>query len=148
MHIRPATQADIDVLLDLSGTAATAAHWSPEQYHAAFSNEGPSRLILVIEDETGVQGFIAGLAVHEEWEIENLVVAVAARRRGLGARLLKAFVDLARQRGVEAIFLEVRESNIGARRLYERCSFRQTGRRKRYYQSPEEDAILLRLDLR
>lgn len=145
MHIRPATRADIPVLLKLERRASTAAHWSPEQYQKAFSNEGPSRIILVIEDETGARGFIAGRALHPEWEIENLVVAATARRRGLGARLLAMFIDVVRRHGAQAIFLEVRESNIAARRLYEKCSFRETGRRKGYYLEPEEDAILLRI---
>jgi ribosomal-protein-alanine N-acetyltransferase len=147
MHTRPAAQADIPVLLELERSASTAAHWSPEQYHAAFSSDGPSRIILVIEDETGGRGFIVGRAVCEEWEVENLVVGATARRLGLGAHLLKAFVDLARGRGAQAIFLEVRESNIAARRLYEKFSFRETGRRKAYYHEPGEDAILLRIEL-
>jgi len=148
MNIRPATEADIAALFALERVSPTAAHWSREQYQAMFSGQELSRTILVIEDDDFVRGFLGGLAVHQEWEIENLVVDPTARRRGLGARLLKAFVDMARQRGADAIFLEVRESNTAARRLYEKCSFRQTGTRKRYYQSPEEDAVLLRLDLR
>jgi len=147
MNIRPAIEADIDALLALEGDCSTAAHWSRKQYQSAFSGQVLARIILVIEDEAGVRGFIAGRAVREEWEIENLVVAVTARRRGLGAQLLEAFVDLARERSAEAILLEVRESNTAALRLYEKCSLRQVGTRKEYYQSPEEDAILLRLDL-
>ena len=68
-------------------------------------------------------GFIAGRAVGEEWEIENIAVAGPARRRGLGTRLLGEFLDLARDRGAEAVFLEVRESNLAARRLYEKWAF-------------------------
>lgn len=148
MQIRPATTADITLLLNVERNAAAAAHWSPEQYQAAFSSQGLARIILVIEDEAGLQGFIAGRAVGEQWEVENLAVAATARRRGFGERLLRAFLDLARRQGAEAIFLEVRESNTAARRLYEKCSLRESGRRKRYYHSPEEDAILLGVGLR
>jgi len=48
----------------------------------------------------------------------------------------------ARQANSDAIFLEVRESNTGARRLYEEFGFRETGRRKAYYTNPSEDAVL------
>ena len=145
MRIRLATPADIPTMMTLERHAATAAHWSAEQYQAVFSGE--SRVALVLEEEADVQGFIAGRAVGEEWEIENIAVAGLARRRGLGTRLLGEFLDVARGRGAEAVFLEVRESNFAARRLYEKWAFLETGRRKDYYRKPEEDAIAYRLGL-
>jgi [ribosomal protein S18]-alanine N-acetyltransferase len=145
MRIRRAIPADIPALIALEKCAATAAHWSTEQYEAAFSSEAPFRTVLIIEEEDEVQGFIVGRAASEEWEIENIVVAATARRRGLGTRLLGEFLDLARGRGAQAVFLEVRESNLAARQLYEKWAFVESGRRKRYYHEPEEDAIVYRL---
>jgi ribosomal-protein-alanine N-acetyltransferase len=142
MRIRHATAAEIPDLMAIEKDAATAAHWSIKQYEAAFSGKPPFRMILVIEEETRVQGFIAGRALDQEWEIENIVVAAPAQRRGLGTRLLEKFLDFARGRGAEKVFLEVRESNLAARRLYEKLAFMETGRRKLYYQEPEEDAIV------
>src|SRR5438128_1704079 len=78
-------------------------------------------------------------------ETENIAIARSARRGGLGTRLLGEFVDLARAEGAESVFLEVRESNRAARLLYEKWSFTERGRRKKYYQDPEEDAILYHL---
>ena len=72
-------------------------------------------------------------------------VAPFARRRGLGKRLLSEFLDLARARSAEAVFLEVRESNLAARRLYEKCAFLESGRRKDYYRNPKEDSVNYRL---
>jgi ribosomal-protein-alanine N-acetyltransferase len=146
MRIRLANTADIPTLMALERHAATAAHWSKEQYEAAFSSAVPSRVVLVLEEEAAVLGFIAGKA-GEEWEIENIAVAGPARRRGLGTRLLGEFLDLARDRGAEAVFLEVRMSNLAARRLYEKWAFVETGRRKGYYREPEEDAMVYRLGL-
>jgi ribosomal-protein-alanine N-acetyltransferase len=147
MRIRRATLADIPALTALEKHAATAAHWSLQQYEAAFSAEAPSRVVLILEEEAGVQAFIAGRALREEWEIENIGVAGPVRRRGLGARLLGEFLDLARGGGAKAVFLEVRESNLAARRLYENWAFVESGRRRRYYREPEEDAIVYRLGL-
>jgi ribosomal-protein-alanine acetyltransferase len=148
-RIRPATAADIPTMMALERHAVTAAHWSAAQYEAAFSSEGPCRVVLIIAEvmaeEAGAQGFIAGRELGNEWEIENIAVAGAARRRGLGTRLLGEFLDLARSRGAEAVFLEVRESNFAARRLYEKWAFVESGRRKHYYREPEEDAIVYRL---
>lgn len=145
MRIRPATEADIPAMMALERHAATAAHWSSEQYRTAFSSDVPSRMVLIIEDETGVQGFITGRALDEEWEIENIAISAPARRRGLGTRLLGQLLDLARGRGAQAVYLEVRESNRAARRLYEKWAFVESGRRKGYYRDPEEDAIVFRL---
>jgi [ribosomal protein S18]-alanine N-acetyltransferase len=146
-HIRPATAADIPAMMALEKHAATAAHWSATQYEAAFSSEGPFRVVLIIEEGIGIEGFIAGRELGNEWEIENIAVASPARRRGLGNRLLGKFLDLVRGRGAESVFLEVRESNFAARRLYEKWAFVESGRRRNYYREPEEDAIIYRLGI-
>ncbi len=90
-------------------------------------------------------------SVHPaEWEIENVVVAEPARRLGLGAALVKAFVECVRaekpaESGVHGIFLEVRESNLAARKLYEKFGFVIDRWRERYYSHPDEDAVLYHL---
>jgi len=145
MHIRQAELADIPAILELEQQAVTAAHWSAQQYQTAFSTELHKRFILIGEDETGVRGFIIGKAVGSELEIENLAVHSSARRLGLGASLLKELLTMACNQGIEAVFLEVRESNQAARGLYEKHSFANIGRRKHYYRDLDEDAIIYRL---
>jgi len=147
MHIRCATSADIPRLMALEQHAVTASHWSVEQYEAAFSESAPNRIALAIEEECVLQGFLVARAVDREWEIENIAVAGPARRRGLGTQLLGEFLDLVHERGAKAVFLEVRESNAGARTLYEKWAFVEAGRRPRYYREPEEDAVVYRLAL-
>ncbi len=145
MHLRPATPADVPSMMKLVHHSATAARWSREQYDQVFGAEGPRRIALVIEESVGMQGFLVAHEVAGEWEIENIAIAGAARRRGLGARLLGAFLDGARAEGATAVFLEVRESNRAARLLYEKWAFVESGRRPAYYKEPEEDAIVYRL---
>jgi ribosomal-protein-alanine acetyltransferase len=144
--IRPATLDDVPVLIALEKHAATAAHWSAEQYQSIFSPGQISRIALVIEDRGAIQGFLVARGVASEWELENMAVAGAARRHGVGTRLLGEFLDAARSRGATAVFLEVRESNSAARRLYEKWAFSESGRRANYYLNPEEAAITYRLD--
>jgi ribosomal-protein-alanine N-acetyltransferase len=144
MRIRRGTTADIPALMVLEKHAAPAAHWSLNQYETAFSGEAPFRVVLIAEGEGGVHGFIAGRALDTEWEIENIAVAGSVRRQGFGTLLLREFLDLARSRRASAVFLEVRESNLAARRLYEKWAFVESGRRKLYYREPDEDAILYR----
>jgi ribosomal-protein-alanine acetyltransferase len=125
--------------------AVTAAHWSDEQYQAIFSPT-QARIALVIEEKDAIQGFLIARAAGPEWEIENIAIAATARRRGLGTQLLGEFLNTARSGGATAVFLEVRESNTAARRLYEKWAFSATGRRTSYYRAPDEAAITCRLD--
>ena len=155
-------------MMALAKLSATAAHWSPAQYEEIFESSGSSRrpvsssggrdacrtagetpaprLALVIEDKSGVQGFLIARNLGEQWELENIVVVGLAQRRGLGSRLLAELVELARGQGARSIFLEVRESNRAARSLYKKCCFIEIGHRKRYYRDPEENAALYRFD--
>jgi [ribosomal protein S18]-alanine N-acetyltransferase len=146
LSIRPATAADLPAMMVLEKSAPTAAHWSIERYEDLFRATEPNRVALVLSEENEVQGFVIARAVLDEWEIENVAVGGPARRRGLGSRLLGELLDMARARGAKAVFLEVRESNYAARALYKKWAFVESGRRRRYYQDPSEDAILYRVD--
>ena len=146
LTIRPATLADLPAMMSLEKHSATAAHWSAEQYAALFGGSNPGRVALIMIEESRVQGFVIARVVGDEWEIENIAIAGPARRRGLGTRLLGELLDMARAQGAAAMFLEVRESNQAARALYEKWAFLESGRRPAYYQDPQEDAILYRLD--
>jgi len=139
VQVRAATPADLPALLALERDSAAAAHWSEAEYRRLFAEAG--RAVLVI-GEDAVQGFIVGRDLGPEWEIENVVVVSSVQRCGLGTRLVQELLDLARSRGAQMVFLEVRESNRAARALYSKSGFVQTGRRKSYYRNPEEDALV------
>jgi len=145
--IRQGTLADIPDLMVLERHAPAAAHWSLEQYQNIFSADAASRVLLILEEDSCIRGFVAGRTPDTEWEIENVIVSEVVRRRGFGARLLREFLALARGQHATKIFLEVRESNLAARRLYEKSGFSQSGRRHSYYQEPKEDAIVYHLGL-
>ena len=140
MRVRAAIPADIPALLALDRAVPTAAHWSETDYRRLFA-DASGRGALVIEDGS-VQGFIVGRDLGPEWELENIVVASSAQHRGLGTRMVTEFFKIARAGGAQAIFLEVRESNRAARALYSKLGFIESGRRKSYYQGPDEDAVL------
>ena len=84
-----------------------------------------------------------------EAHLLNLSVAGAHQRRGHGAALLREATRLAKSRGAQAIFLEVRPSNVAGQRLYTRFGFRKVGLRRDYYPaaSGREDALVLSLAL-
>lgn len=144
--IRLARRDEINLLLQLERQSATAAHWSRPQYEAIFQPSAPSRLCLIAEND-GLQGFLVAQAAGLEWELENIVVAPSARRQGLGTQLLRRLLEAARQRHAGAVLLEVRASNVAARALYGSCGFIEMGVRPRYYQQPQEDAVICRCNL-
>ena len=94
--------------------------------------------------EPAVLGYVIAWFVLDEGEVANIAVAPAARGLGIGGCLLDATLAEARGREVAHLFLEVRESNTVARRLYASRGFIELGRRKRYYRHPVEDALVLR----
>jgi len=144
--IRRAAPDDIDPMLALERESATAAHWSESQYRDLFSgtSEPSARAVWVAEESTKILGFLVAAHLGEEWELENVVVSPAARRSGIAKALLEALLAEAAKTNNASVFLEVRESNLPARALYEKAGFRITGRRKSYYSNPQEDAILHR----
>lgn len=172
VNVRPAIPEDILRLIELERLSPGAAHWSEEHYRRAVQGVGelPERVVLVAESEDllhrkvktrtlsqkrrqgwGNQqeqgrgtpvGFLVARHAESEWELENVVVGLKFRGQGIGMQLMEALLARVRSREGRAIFLEVRESNVAARKLYERAGFRECGRRKNYYSDPVEDAIL------
>lgn len=99
-------------------------------------------------DAGEVLGYVVAWFVVDEGEIANLAVAPEGWGQGIGRALLDAALTEARRRGVETVYLEVRDSNARARRLYHSSGFEEVGRRRGYYRRPVEDAIVLRRTLR
>lgn len=94
-------------------------------------------------------GFILIRVVVDEAEILTLAVRPAARRAGLGGRLVEAAVVRAAALGAERMFLEVAQGNSAARALYARSGFVEMGRRRGYYSYADgsrEDALTLVLN--
>jgi ribosomal-protein-alanine N-acetyltransferase len=100
---------------------------------------------LVAEQNGSIIGYVIAHHALDEAEILNLGVAPARQRRGIGRALVQGMLALLRQQGVAKVFLEVRESNGAARRLYGALGFALVGRRRDYYRLPTEDAVVLRI---
>ena len=133
-------------MMALEKRAATAAHWSAEQYEALFCASNPERVALIMMEESELQGLVIARVVGDEWEIENIAIAGPARAAWAGHASAGRAAGYGEARGAAAVFLEVRESNRAARALYEKWAFLESGRRPSYYRDPEEDAILYRRD--
>ena len=116
--------------------------WSPEVFMAAL--EHPDTAVLLATEGDAVLGYAVLSVVLDEGNLDNIAVAPAARRRGVADALLGTLTGFGRE-NLAALMLEVRASNAPAIALYEKHGFEAVGRRKGYYKSPREDAVLMTL---
>jgi ribosomal-protein-alanine N-acetyltransferase len=101
-----------------------------------------NRRYLVAEDPPGeIAGYGGLMLVDRDAHITTLAVRDDARGRGLGTRIMLELADAALAAGTEHLTLEVRLSNLGARRLYRRFGFAPVGLRRNYYR--DEDALIM-----
>ncbi len=101
--------------------------------------------VRLLAEETGeVSGYIFCRYVAGEAEVLRLCVAESYRRQGIGDRLMSAALQRLALRGSLTFFLEVRRSNIAARRLYDAHGFVDVGLRRHYYRGPREDGVIMR----
>ena len=141
---RPMAVADLASVLALE-TAAYSHPWSKANFIDSLA-AGYSTELRFLADGSLV-GYFVALPGFEESHLLNLTVAPAWQRAGHGQALLRRWAALARQRGDQALWLEVRPSNLAARALYQRFGFAQVGCRRNYYPAPDqrrEDALVLR----
>jgi ribosomal-protein-alanine acetyltransferase len=141
VKIREAQAADLDAIVEIERRNPFAAHWNEDEYLRLFRDSQVRRLALIAVVD-GVAGFVIAREVAGEWELENIAVSPRLQRGGVGSALLRELCDRVLSAGGAKLLLEVRESNVAARKLYEGQGFNLTGRRKNYYSNPEEDALL------
>lgn len=150
IEIRPLAQSDIDTLIEIGESLAEAPCWSREHYEEVIRAGSARRRVSLVacDGQSGkVVGFVVAGLIPPEAELENIAVARHAQRCGLGRRLLTALVGELKQACIEELLLEVRASNHTAIRFYRSQNFKQTGVRARYYADPEEDAVLMALQI-
>lgn len=110
--------------------------------------ENPIWNFFVAKDENSqILGYISFTVILDECQIVNAATSKKYRQNGVAKMLLRAVLDFAKETGCNKSFLEVRESNIPAIKLYEKFGYLQVGISKNHYSMPTENAILMNLDL-
>lgn len=143
-RIRAMVERDLDRVVELEASAF-GSPWEAATFRRLLGRSGAE--LLVVEVQAEVVGYAVLWCILDQGELANIAVDPVWRRRGVGGRLLERVLQRARERGVADLFLEVRESNTVARELYRRRGFLPIGVRRNYYDSPREDACVLRLEL-
>ena len=105
--------------------------------------DAPLARYFIYEEDGKVLGYIGTRMIFDTCEIANVAVDPEHRRKGIALALYRALEEECRSRQIRHLDLEVRESNLGAQEFYRFCGFSNVGKRRNYYESPREDAILM-----
>lgn len=143
--IRPALEGDLDAIHAIE-CASFGDPWSHETFRNLLDHS-PGRMEVAVGAAGALLGYAVTWFAADEAEIANIAVAPYSRRQGVGALLLGRILQSAGECGARTVFLEVRESNRDARKLYDARGFEIVGRRRKYYRQPDEDALIMRLAL-
>ena len=140
--ILPIISSDFGRLFEIE----QAAHSVPWSMGTLQNNQGERYLNLKLVQQDHIIAFAICQTVLDEATLFNIAVDPAFQGQGLGYLLLEALIKHLRQKDIATVWLEVRESNQKARRLYERLGFNEVDVRKNYYPTPDggrENAVVM-----
>lgn len=138
--LRPMREEDLEQVLEIE-SASFSRPWTKRHFLDELESPFGHPFVAFVSDGT-LAGYLCLKQLLDEAEILDVAVAAAMRGRGVGGRLVREAITLARERGAVVLSLEVREGNDAAISLYRRLGFHEVGRRKRYYDNGE-DAVLM-----
>ncbi len=141
LQIRPMTEEDLPFVQLIEGASFTTP-WPPHAYRQELESNRLAHYLVALIGER-VVGYGGIWLMVDEAHVTTFAVHPSFRRRRIGERMLIALLDLAVDRGAREATLEVRLSNLAARRLYEKYGFRPVGIRPRYYSDNQEDALIM-----
>ena len=140
ISVRPLCEGDLETVLAIE-SASFSRPWTRRHFLDEISS--PFGIPLVAQAPDGsIAGYLCLKLVLDEAEILDVAVDLSLRGRGIGRILVESALGLCREKQVALLGLEVRVSNQAAIALYHRFGFRESGRRKRYYEDVE-DAMLM-----
>lgn len=147
-QFRLANEGDLSAIIQLDQTA-NPHPWGASLIKQSFT-QGQRRLNWVaLDDKQQVCAWLTAANVLDESELELIMVSPLFRRQGVAQSLIQNWILEVQSIPVTVCLLEVRESNLAARHLYEKLGFIQVGSRKNYYSTTtgKEAAILMNLTL-
>jgi len=139
LDIRPLAYADLPQVIAIERRAFPTP-WSLAMFVLELSK--PSGICLAALEDGEMVGYLVCSRYDTVWHLMNVAVEPHCQRHGIASALLERLFEQA-DRPSEQYTLEVRTSNDGAIRLYERFGFRAAGRRRAYYHDNREDALIM-----
>lgn len=141
IQIREMAEADIPVVSEMEQMYFTDS-WSADGIGGMMRLSYITALVAEIDEQ--LQGYCFFSFLYQEGELLNIAVREDSRNLKIGTKLLEAGIQLGSAKGVTAILLEVRESNLYAQQFYRAKAFEKIGIRKDFYEKPNENAITMK----
>lgn len=148
VEIRRMIPEDIQEVAALE-VACFSEPWSEQAFSDALQ-QPDALMVVAMQTNDGKQTLAGYCGIYlslDEGEITNVAVCPEYRKQGIADQILDVVFVEAKKRGTEKIYLEVRESNLPAQRLYQKHGFASCGMRKNFYRKPTEHAIVMCADL-
>ena len=135
------TADELDEIYSIEQSCFGIESWSRDGLVRFLS--GDNVLTAAVYADGKIVSFACSVAVCDEAEIVKVATSPDCRRRGYAKAAINALFPAFVKNDIRRVLLEVRETNEGARALYGSLGFVEYSRRKNYYSSPREDAILM-----
>lgn len=132
--------AVFSALSALDKACVGADGWSAESFQSEVAKD--NGIVICCYADNYVVGLISGYFASDEADITSVAVDENYRRHGIAVQLMQDF-EKSLPDYISEIFLEVRESNIPAISLYQKCGFEKLSVRKNFYENPTENAVVM-----
>lgn len=142
MIIRPMELRDVEAVAEIEKICFTTP-WSENAYRDTLSNENALYLVAETKDTKMIVGMCGVLKILDEGDISNVAVHPDYRRKSIAKQMMEELLSRGQKFGIDAFTLEVRAGNEAAVKLYEYFGFKTEGLRKRFYDKPVEDALIM-----
>ncbi len=143
LMIREAEIGDLDGILQVEN-ACSGMPWTMAQLEEELNYRFAHT--FVAEKDERIAGFFTMHILGDEAHLNEFDVLPLEQNAGIGNALLRRLLEICNESGVRKITLEVRQSALPARHLYEKNGWKQVGVRKNFYRSPTEDGLVLLLE--
>ena len=140
VKIRAAVDEDLQYIAEIEKECFSSP-WSLKALQDFYELEY-SR-ILVADCDGEIAGYVTFSVILDELQVANVAVSCRFRRRHIGLLLIENLKKTGTECNCAAAYLEARQSNVPAVKLYEKCGFVVAGERKNFYSSPTENAVLM-----
>ncbi len=127
------------------GTLCFSDAWREET--VLHDMEGDYSCYFIAKVDGEIAGYGCFWFIADEGQLVNIGVHPDYRRQGIGEAILTRGIEEARERGMRTMFLEVRVSNLGAQKMYEKFGFQNLGLRKKVYDLPMEDGYVMQREI-
>jgi [ribosomal protein S18]-alanine N-acetyltransferase len=146
IEIREMREDDLDDVLIIERRSFLSP-WSKRLFKETIDFPLSVNLVVRKNVDKSMVGYANFYLIGNEVQVLNIAIAPELRKKGFASTLLSTAIKVLAAQKAKEFFLEVRESNDDAIRLYEKLGFVRVGKRRKYYTETNEDAIVMRLGI-